>query len=59
MGEPHLMHVGYRSTANQKNELIDIACELGYPCVSELIRHIVEGWIVAFKKCGGAKEDFE
>ena len=50
------MHVGYRSTLNQKNNLTDIADELGFKTVSDLVRSIIEGWIINYKKSNGAKD---
>jgi hypothetical protein len=50
-------HIGYRSTNDQKNRLIDVAIELGYKCVSDLIRHIVQGWLKNYEKTGGARQE--
>ena len=47
---------GYRSTLNQKNNLTDIADELGFKTVSDLVRSIIEGWIINYKKSNGAKD---
>lgn len=49
-------HVGYRSTGAQKSHLIDVACELGYKNVSDLIRHIVHGWLTTYEKTNGARK---
>jgi hypothetical protein len=49
-------HVGYRSTGAQKSHLIDVACELGYKNVSDLIRHIVHGWLMTYEKTNGARK---
>jgi len=50
------VHIGYRSSISQKDELIDVACELGYATVSELIRHIVCGWIRTYRKTHGLRD---
>jgi hypothetical protein len=49
-------HVGYRSSEMQKNHLIDVACDLGYRNVSDLIRHIVQGWLTTYEKTNGARK---
>lgn len=40
----------------QKDELIDVAGDLGYKTVSELIRHIVDGWISTYRKTKGLRD---
>ena len=49
-------HVGYRSTEVQKNHLVDVAAELGYKNVSDLIRNIVHGWLTTYEKTNGARK---
>jgi len=50
------IHIGYRSSMEQKDELIDVAGDLGYKTVSELIRHIVDGWISTYRKTKGLRD---